>query len=336
MVMRRKREETDSFTVSFLDVASCGFGAMIILLMIVKTNEPITLEIAEIPSAGRVLALQEQLFAIRGETTILNRELNAKQEQISTYTDRVARLRRDLSDIEGRYQTSRKLSDETSDESGQLAIARQTLTQEMQRLMANSSAPENNAVGGVPVDSEYIIFVIDTSGSMFDNPSWGKMLGVIEDTLNVYPEVKGIQIMNDMGDYMFDSFRGKWMSDTPTMRRRILSTLRTWNPYSNSSPVEGVTRAIDTFYSPDKKISIYVLGDDFQPGGSIRNVLETIDRINLEDENGNRRVRIHGIGFPVIFAGPERFRQSVYRYSTLMREMTSRNGGTFVGLNDFR
>ena len=33
---RRKRAETDSFTVSFLDVASCGFGAMIILLMIVK------------------------------------------------------------------------------------------------------------------------------------------------------------------------------------------------------------------------------------------------------------------------------------------------------------
>ena len=28
---RRKRAETESFTVSFLDVASCGFGAMIIL-----------------------------------------------------------------------------------------------------------------------------------------------------------------------------------------------------------------------------------------------------------------------------------------------------------------
>ena len=37
---KRKRAETDSFTVSFLDVASCGFGAMIILLMIVK---PLTL-----------------------------------------------------------------------------------------------------------------------------------------------------------------------------------------------------------------------------------------------------------------------------------------------------
>ena len=206
----------------------------------------------------------------------------------------------------------------------------------MERLLANSSAPDNNAIGGIPVDSEYIIFVIDTSGSMFNNPSWNKMLGVIEDTLNVYPEVKGIQVMNDMGDYMFDSYRGQWIPDTAGRRRQIISTLRTWNPYSNSSPVEGVTRAINTFYSADKKISVYVLGDDFQPGGSIQQVLRTIDQINLEDENGDRLVRIHGIGFPTIFAGPRRFQQSVYRYSNLMREMTQRNGGTFVGLNDFR
>tara|TARA_B100001996_G_scaffold364295_1_gene333204 strand:+ start:250 stop:1260 length:1011 start_codon:yes stop_codon:yes gene_type:complete len=334
---KRKNRETDSFTVSFLDVASCGFGAMIILLMITKSSTPTTLEFVEdILPEGIIAELQEQLFEIRGETTTLNRELNAKQEQLSSNKERVARLRRDLEDIQGRYNTSRDLSDESTNEVGRLALARQSLTEEMQRLLANTRAPENNAIGGVPVDSEYIIFVIDTSGSMFQNPSWDKMLGVIEDTLNVYPEVKGIQVMNDMGDYMFDSYRADWIPDTPGRRRQIISTLRTWNPYSNSSPVEGVTRAINTFYSPDKKISIYVLGDDFQPGGSIREVLQTIDRINLEDENGDRLVRIHGIGFPTIFDGPRRFQQSVYRYSTLMREMTLRNGGTFVGLNDYR
>ena len=333
--MRRKRGEADSFSVSFLDVAACGFGAMIILLMITKSGEPISIEFVDLPSEGAIIKLQEQLFAIRGETTIFNRDLNAKQEQLSAMKDRIARLQRDLDDAKGRFQTSNQLSTEITDEVGRLAIAQQSMTEEMQRLLANSSAPENNAVGGIPVDSEYIIFVIDTSGSMYGN-AWNKMLGVIDDTLNVYPEVKGIQIMNDMGDYMFDSYRGKWIPDTPSRRNTIVSTLRTWNPFSNSSPVEGVTRAINTFYEPGKKISIYVIGDDFQPGGSIQNVLQTIDRINVEDENGDRLVRIHGIGFPVIFAGRERYRQSVYRYSTLMREMTQRNGGTFVGLNDFQ
>ena len=333
--MRRKRGEADSFSVSFLDVAACGFGAMIILLMITKSGEPISIEFVDVPAEGAIIELQEQLFAIRGETTIFNRDLNAKHEQLSAMKDRIARLQRDLDDAKGRFQTSNQLSTEITDEVGRLAIAQQSMTEEMQRLLANSSAPENNASGGIPVDSEYIIFEIDTSGSMYGN-AWNKMLGVIDDTLNVYPEVKGIQIMNDMGDYMFDSYRGKWIPDTPSRRNTIVSTLRTWNPFSNSSPVEGVTRAINTFYEPGKKISIYVIGDDFQPGGSIQNVLQTIDRINVEDENGDRLVRIHGIGFPVIFAGRERYRQSVYRYSTLMREMTQRNGGTFVGLNDFQ
>ena len=334
--MLKRSRETESFTVSFLDVASCCFGAMIILLMLAKPSQPSPLEVAEAAPAAIISELQEQLFEIRGETRVVNRDLNAKQEQLSSIKERVARLRRDLSDVQGEFQSSKQLSDETTDEIGKLSLAQQSLTAEMQRLAANSSAPENNAIGGIPVDSEYIIFVIDTSGSMFNNPSWGKMLGVIEDTLNVYPEVKGIQIMNDMGDYMFDSFRGQWIPDTPARRTQILSTLRNWNPFSNSSPVEGVTRAINTFYAPDKKISIYVLGDDFQPGGSIRDVLRTIDRINVEDADGNRLVRIHGIGFPTIFAGPARFQQSVYRYSTLMREMTQRNGGTFIGLNDFQ
>lgn len=334
---RRKRAETDSFTVSFLDVASCGFGAMIILLMIVKPADPAMIEVSEVPQEASVTELQEQLFEIRGETRILNRDLNAKHEQLSALTDRIARLRRDLSNIEGRYQTSQQLSDETTDEIGKLAVARQTLTEEMQRLLASVASPENNAIGGVPVDSEYIIFLIDTSGSMYNTPgNWNTMLEVIDNTLDVYPEVKGIQVMNDMGDYMFNTYRGEWIPDTPGRRQQIIQTLRAWQPYSNSSPVEGVTRAINTFYSPDKKISIYVLGDDFQPGGSIQDVLQTIDRINAEDEQGNRRVRIHGIGFPTIFAGPRRFQQSVYRYATLMREITSRNGGTFVGLNDFQ
>ena len=178
---KRKNGETDSFTVSFLDVASCGFGAMIILLMITKSSAPTTLEIVEtITPEGSVAELQDQLFQIRGETAVINRELNAKQEQLSANKERVARLQRDLEEVQGRFNTTKDLSDETTDEMGRLAIAQQTLTEEMQRLLANTSSPDNNVIGGVPVDSEYIIFVIDTSGSMFQNPSWDKMLGVIE------------------------------------------------------------------------------------------------------------------------------------------------------------
>jgi len=151
-MVNRKNRETDSFTVSFLDVASCGFGAMIILLMITKSSAPTTLEYLEdITPAGVVTELQEQLFEIRGETTILNRELNAKHEQLSAMEDRIARLRRDLNDIEGQFSTTKELSDETTDEFGRLVLAQQSLTEEMQRLLANTRAPTTMPLAEFPL-----------------------------------------------------------------------------------------------------------------------------------------------------------------------------------------
>lgn len=329
-----KRRASETFNIAFLDVMSCGFGAIILLLMITRSSTPEPLEFTEQPVEGSVLELQRQLFAIRGETNIYNRDLNAKHEQLSTFEQRIARLQRELSSLNGQFNTTNQESTVNSILQGRLALAQQSLTAEMERLQANMTARQlTDSVGGIPVDSEYIIFVIDTSGSMF-NYSWSKMLDVFIDTLDIYPEVKGIQIMNDMGEYMFSSYRGDWIPDTPARRTAIIQRLRTWNPFSNSSPVEGITAAISTYYDPDKKISIYVFGDDFS-GNSIGNVIATIDRINVEDADGNRLVRIHGIGFPVLFSQPRRYQATVTRFATLMRELARKNGGTFVGLNDF-
>jgi hypothetical protein len=98
--------------------------------------------------------------------------------------------------------------------------------------------------------------------------------------------------------------------------------------------VEGIIAAIREFYDPSKKISIYVLGDDFT-GNSIRDVVNTVDRINTATATGERLVRIHAIGFPVQFAQPPRYQETGRRFAALMRELARKNGGTFVGLNDF-
>jgi len=328
------RRATETFSIAFLDVMSCGFGAIILLLMITKSSEPVALETVEIPREGSVQELQEQVFAIRGETTVLNRDLNAKHEQLSEFDERIARLRRELSTLQGRFNATSELSMDTSTQQGQLAIARQSLTEEMRRLQESLSAQiDTDSVGGIPVDSEYVIFVIDTSGSMY-NYSWNRMMEVMDETLDIYPELKGIQVMNDMGDYMFSSTRNDWIPDTPARRTAIRQRLRSWNPFSNSSPVEGIVAAVRTFYRPDRKISIYVLGDDFMQGGSIQEVLSTVDRINAPDAAGDPLVRIHAIAFPVYFVNQQMRQLSVFRFATLMREMTRRNGGTFVALKD--
>jgi hypothetical protein len=332
--MRKKRRETEEFSLSFLDVICCGFGAVILLLMITKTVQPQIIEASTINLEGLVADLQEQVFEIRGETRILNRDLNAKQEQLSEYQERIAILRGQLASAKSRYdsiQVERNSNDIITE---QLAIARQSLTDEMKRLLGDQYQSKNQLIGGIPVDSEYIIFIIDTSGSMFSY-SWERMMEELEATLSIYPEVKGIQIMNDMGQYMFSRYRGQWIPDTPGRRKVLMQNLRNWNVFSNSSPVEGITQAIRTFYDPNKNISIYVFGDEFT-GDSIASVVDTVDRLNRQSADGSRRVRIHAVGFPVQFIRAPHLQTTGIRFATLMRELTYRNGGTFVGLNDFR
>jgi len=332
--MKLRRRGDEDTNLSFLDVIACGFGAIVLLLMITKVTQPIVLEEATRDLEGIVADLQKQLFAIRGEATILNRDLTVKREQLSEHREKIARLQGDLNAIKGQFAATRSQSTANIVSQGELEIAQQKLTEEMERLLGQDFTRKNNLVGGIPVDSEYLIFIIDTSGSMFSY-AWPRMQKELIATLDIYPQVKGIQIMNDMGNYMFSQYRGKWIPDTPGRRKAIIKRIRTWNPFSNSSPVEGITAAIRNFYSSDKKISLYVFGDDFQ-GKSIRTVLDTVDRINVEDENGQRRVRIHAVGFPVLFSAPSHLQSSAIRYAALMRELCYHNGGTFVGLNDFR
>jgi hypothetical protein len=329
-----RRRGIEEFSLSFLDVICCGFGAVIMLLMITKTVQPQIIEASAVSLEGRIAALQEQLFELRGDTHILNRDLNAKHEQLSEEDAAIAILRGKLAAVKSRHQTLNVQANSNDVVTSQLAIARQELSDEMERLLGTQYKSKNNLIGGIPVDSEYIIFVIDTSGSMFSY-SWDRMLREFEATLSIYPEVKGIQVMNDMGNYMFSRYRGKWIPDTPGRRKVIIDRLRTWNVFSNSSPVEGITKAISTFYASDKKISVYVFGDEFT-GQSIQEVVDTVDRINRADEQGNRLVRIHAVGFPVQFARQPHLQTTGIRFATLMRELTHRNGGSFVGLNDFR
>lgn len=329
-----KSRQSQEFSIAFLDVICCGFGAIILLLMITKTVPQSTIESEENTQAGQVKSLQKQLFDIRGQTKTLNRQLLSQEQQVSIESTRLAVLRTRLAKLKALYAQHSTEFTLSQNEQGKLALAIQQLTAEMKRLLGTNYDIKNNLVAGIPVDSEYLIFIIDTSGSMFGY-AWPRLLEEIIATLDIYPSVKGIQIMNDMGSYMFSTYRRQWIPDSPARRSAIIKRLRQWNPFSNSSPVEGIQTAIRTFFSQDKKISLYVMGDEFS-GRSIEQVLSTIERINKVNEHNQRLVRIHAVGFPVQFARAKHLQKTGVRFATLMRELTYRNGGTFIGLNDFQ
>jgi hypothetical protein len=248
----------------------------------------------------------------------------------------VARLQGDLESLRGEFKASRELSQVQDVMQGRFLSAQQRLTEEMKRLQEQSQRPPSSKelVGGIPVDSEYVIFVIDTSGSM-QRFAWPALQTKMAQTLDAYPKVKGLQVMNDEGVYMFSSYAAKWIPDTPGRRQAVLQRLAGWNAYSNSSPVEGIEAAIRTLAKGDLKISIYVFGDEFT-GKSVEGVLKAVDYMNSRNASGARRVRIHAIGFPTLFsetAQAEFAETTTVRFAMLMRALCERNGGAFVGLN---
>ena len=331
--MRRKRRNVEAFSLSFLDCICCGFGAIILLLVLSRIYEPVIIEKTQDDLEQLIALLQQELFDIRGETAVINRDLESVRSQTSSTKLRLARLQGELNTVRGQYAATQQESESILDE-GALQRTKQRLTEEMRRLQPYYKRADEDAVAGIPVDSEYVIFIVDTSGSM-QQFNWDRAVEKVTEVLDVYPEVKGIQIMNDNGNYMFQQYRGQWIPDTPGRREAIVNTMRNWRPFSDSNPADGIIYAISTYWRPDRKISIYVFGDEFS-GGSVESVVRQIDAVNRTDASGNRMVRIHAVGFPFFFEPGRQISDTSRRYAQLMRILCDRNGGTFVALGNPR
>lgn len=326
----RRRRSVEVFSLSFLDCICCGFGAIILLLVLTEIGRPAVLEKSRKNLDGQVRNLTAELQRIQGETTELTRELAGSRTTLEQERQKLARLAGEISALHGEYTTSSQDAAVTNHVEGELVAAYQKLSAEMERLLKQRARrPATEAIGGIPVDSEYVIFVVDTSDSMTDN-HWDANLAIIDEILGFYPHVTGLQIMNDQGAYMFDDTKGKWLTDSPEERAEIRKRAKHWAAFSQSNPVPGMEEAIRTYWANDKRISLFVLGDEFT-GKSIQAALDSIAALNKPGPDGRRVVRIHAIGFP---EGPGMSPDTNIRFSALMRLVCSQNNGTFLGLKN--
>ena len=333
--MSRERRDTEGISLSFLDVISCGFGALILLLVLTKVFEPIVFDESAAALEGYLRDLEADLAELSGDARVITRDLLEKERIRDETLARLDQVETRMVTTEKEFTAVAQKTQVNNAVQTRLSLARQSLTEEMQRLMANVQRDlDNNKIGGIPVDSEYVIFIIDNSGSMREF-AWPLVLQKINETLDLYPRLKGIQIMNDQGHYMFSQYAGDWMPDTQARRTAIVSRLRNWTAFSASNPAPGIVKAVSTYYRPGRKISLYVFGDDFN-GRSIQAVIDRVDKVNQSDVEGNRLVRIHAVGFPVIFQQNAAFQATGFRFAHLMRILAERNGGTFIGLDDYR
>ena len=137
----RNRRLIEEFSVSFLDVICCGFGAIILLLMITKTVEPILLERSVISLEGQVASREQALYDIQGQIRELRRQLADASGQLDDNLLALARMERELTRILGQFTATTEDQEQMRKQTLKLAAARQSLTDEMERLLGLDFTP---------------------------------------------------------------------------------------------------------------------------------------------------------------------------------------------------
>lgn len=337
-----RRRQVQVFSLSFLDCICCGFGAIILIFVLsIDSREKEKIE-----------ALLEVQRALAEKAAALTRIEAAKieTERNNTRVTRLvtdARLRNDslhalIDDLEKGLQREKR---------GQEALV-VDIDELKKEIAARQKKPDHEIVLpdvkpaplGLPVGSNYIAIIIDTSGSMRDphhGGLWPIVIRTIDSVLDSYPTIDGIQLIDGDGRFVLGR-RGaagtqSWLPDTPQTRAEMKRVLRRYDQDTVSNPVPGIYNAMRYLFDKENtnmRMGVFVFGDEFNSSDSADVVIRRLDELNPADETGKRKVVINAVGFPTTIRYQFSMANTGLRFANLMRTVTYLHGGAFIALQD--
>jgi hypothetical protein len=336
-----RRRQAQVFSLSFLDCICCGFGAIILIFVIsIGSRDKEKLE--------TLLAVQRALAEKAAALT----KIEAAKIEVERNNTRITRL---ITDARLRNDSLQALIDEMEkalqrEKRGQEALL-VDIDELKKEIAARQKKPDHEIVLpdvkptplGLPVGSNYIAIIIDTSGSMRDpnhGGLWPIVIRTIDTVLDSYPTIDGIQLIDGDGRFILGR-RGTgsqgWLPDTPQTRSDIKRVLRRYDQDTVSNPVPGIYNAMRFLFdreNPNMRMGIFVFGDEFNSSDSADVVIRRLEELNPADENGNRKVVVNAIGFPTTIRYQFSMGNTGLRFANLMRTVTYLHGGAFIALQD--
>lgn len=215
--MARRRRPLSPFSLAFLDVISCGFGAAVLLFLLIKHGVPSPAELP-VPDAASVAGRLETLQAARETEAARLAELTTRLARLSTQSDdreaalaaQRAELAKATTTLERLEQARARMSAVPLDSpleqlQSQLATARAE-RDVLRRALGTSEAPrrftgdgEREYITGIKMAGKMQVILLDTSASMLDEtlvnilrirnlpadarqraPKWQRSLSILE------------------------------------------------------------------------------------------------------------------------------------------------------------
>ena len=162
----QKRQHLDPFSLSFLDIISCGFGAVVVLILIFRFDPFPDDATAPPPQADTAAAYNSLLAeaAITEKTEQAQAALDDLSSARAASQKNAQKRQQQLDQLPSNLPPNKPATCKNNSKSP-LWNGRLNKSKIAGATTPDPADPDDEA-GGILVDRDYVIFIVDTSGSM--------------------------------------------------------------------------------------------------------------------------------------------------------------------------
>ena len=271
-----------AFSLSFLDIMACGFGAVTLLFLILRHNAT-EIETPDPRLASEVELLQEDIRQAESEKTELLNSLEQLQLELLTTQGASEQVITDLQEQEQSIQ---------SDPKDDIAKLRRQVEQLEEQTAMMEEADFGDKVReflgdgnrqyltGLKLGGERVMILVDGSASMLadtvvnalrrrnmsdsdikQSPKWQWTLRTVEWLLAQLPPSSRFQVylFNTAAEPALQGSEGEWLDAADSLElERVIKGLRDYSPGSGTSLINAIN-TINTF--EDKPDNLFLLTD---------------------------------------------------------------------------
>ena len=300
--MARRRREINVFSLSFLDAICCGFGAVVLLFMIINANvdRRSDVELADLSSEVnraelKVLTGRKNLVQLKADLARLVEEwatLQGMRDQLVTeIQETVARASTVEQESEARRASIERLRAELASleaETKRLSAASISTEEAGTRIRGFTGEGNRQYLTGLRMGGKYVVVLVDTSTSMLDRtivniirrrnmspeqqrvaPKWRQVVNTVDWlTTQITPGTQ-VQIIgfSDQAQSLMSGSDGKWVTVTDGSElETAVQNLRNSYPKGPTSLHAAFNAARALEPKPD---NIYLLVDGLPTMGEI-------------------------------------------------------------------
>ena len=210
---RKRRPRSTAFNISFLDIMSCGLGAVVLLFLIIKHSEVTSSNNDANLLVQDVAEHQVQLETLESQLRDMRSGVKTRETANSDVKTRLAKLATQVANLRGTNETlsSRIAKDRAAQQATQTKIDRQAAAD----AVKIAGQGERRYLTGLEVKGDRVVLMLDHSASMIDErlvdilrrratgghfvsgaPKWQRALRTMQWLTNRLPESSKIQIVS--------------------------------------------------------------------------------------------------------------------------------------------